>query len=203
MITYRRRLDPEGNPPRPTPKARETVWVPRALSVDEERTLAAVTKWVREGRSSQAVTPLSELIDDPGGWSVPNIRLGRRSERVMAWWRVCALHAVAAHRDQLEDFKALVERIEGQDVDDMALLRGLEMASQMIQATAAREHRFARQRGLDRPEEVAEPQQETGVAGIRGCGPPTYRQTFGDSVEDLAVRAVSVGDALSNHWPKL
>lgn len=161
---YRRRPDPpEGSPPRPIPKANETVWVARSLSVDEEQTLATVQRWIKQGRSSCATFSLSATIDDPGGWVPPNVRLSHRSGRVLAWWRLCALRAVAAQRDQLEDFKALVLHIEGVEVDDMSLARGIELARQMIKAISGRgrERRFVEKHHLDRPE-VEEPQRELG-----------------------------------------
>lgn len=144
----------------PLQKRYPTVQVPRLLTDAEQRVFEAVQSWARQGRSSTATTPLSELIDD-GDWSVPNIRLSHRSGRAFAWWKVCALHAIAAHRDQLADFKALIEAVEGQETDDLSLARGLALAAALIRATAGRERKFVKQRRLDEPPaEEAEEQLE-------------------------------------------
>lgn len=161
---YRRRIDRDGKPLGPIPKANETVEVPLALSADAERTLSEVAAWARQGRSSRA-EPLSGLIDH-GDWIPPNIRLSR-AKRSLAWWKLCCLHAAAAHRDQLDDLHALLLHIEGaseEEADPLALLRGIDLAAALIRATAGRERRFVRQHRLDepRPDEIEEQQQEAG-----------------------------------------
>lgn len=141
-----------------------TVEVPRALSADEERTLSAVERWIKLGRSSTATIALSETIGDAAGWVAPNIRLSR-SARSLAWWRLCCLHAAAAHRNQLDDLHALLLHIEGEETDDMELARGLALADALIRAVGGRERKFVRKHRLDQdhPEEVEEtPQQEAG-----------------------------------------
>ena len=159
------RLDCEGRPMPPLQKRYPSVQVPRALNVNEERVLAAVASWVRLGRAATASVPLSSLVDDPHGWLPPNIRLGGHSGRRLSWWRLCALRAVAAQRDMLADFKAVILRVEGAEIDDLGLAKGLELARQLIAATQGRERKFVQKHRLDEPraEEIEEPpRQETG-----------------------------------------
>lgn len=158
------RLDCEGQPLPPLQKTYKSVPVPRALTSPEQHTLAAVTQWIKLGRSASAAFPLSALVGDAGGWVPPNIRLGFNSGRRLSWWKLCCLHAAAAHRNQLADLHALLLHIEGEETDDLSLARGLELARQLIAATQGRERKFVKRHRLDQPqaEEEIEPQQETG-----------------------------------------